>query len=64
MSSVKNNAIVITSEKDMVKIRKVTKDSRIICVNIDIKFLSGEEQLLGKVRDILNLDYNSEKNKG
>ena len=61
MSSVKNNAIVITSEKDMVKIRKVTKDSRIICVNIDIKFLSGEDQLLGKLRNILNRDYNSEK---
>jgi tetraacyldisaccharide 4'-kinase len=64
MSSVKNNAIVITSEKDMVKIRKVTKDPRIICVNIDIQFLSGEEQLLGKLRSILNLDYNIEKSEG
>lgn len=55
---VKHNAIVVTSEKDMVKLRKVTKDSRIMSINIEIKFLSGEEALLNKVRSILNLDYN------
>jgi tetraacyldisaccharide 4'-kinase len=54
---VKQDAIVVTSEKDMVKLRKVTKDSRIVSINIEIKFLSGEDELLNKVRSILNLDY-------
>lgn len=55
---VKHDAIVVTSEKDMVKLRKVTKDPRIVSVNIEIKFLSGEDELLDKVKSILNLDYN------
>lgn len=53
---VKNNALVVTSEKDMVKIRKVTKDPRFVSINIEVKFLSGEEDLLQKIRKILNLD--------
>lgn len=56
--SVKQDALIIASEKDMVKIRKVTRDSKILCVNIEIDFLSGEEELLDKIRSILNLDYN------
>lgn len=52
------NAIVVTSEKDMVKLKKVTKDSRILSINIGIEFLSGEEELFNKIRNILNLDYN------
>ena len=54
---VKHNAIVVTSEKDMVKIRKVTKDQRFVSVNIQVKFQSGEEDLLQKIRKILNLDH-------
>lgn len=53
---VQHDAIVVTSEKDMVKIRKVTKDPRFVSVNIQVKFLSGEEDLLQKIRRILNLD--------
>lgn len=55
---VQEDAIVLLSEKDMVKLRKVTKDERFLCINIEVKFLSGEEALLSKVRSILNLDYN------
>lgn len=58
MKSAKHDALVIASEKDMVKIRKVTRDSKILCVNIEIDFISGEEELLEKIRGILNLDYN------
>lgn len=58
IKTVREDAIIMTSEKDMVKIRKVTKDPRISCVNIKLKFLTGEEELLAKVRNILNLDYN------
>ena len=54
---VKENAIIVTSEKDMVKLKKVTKDPRVLSININIKFLSGEEELISKIRSILNLDY-------
>jgi tetraacyldisaccharide 4'-kinase len=57
LKCVQHNAIVITSEKDMVKIKKVTKDSRIVSVNIEVGFLSGEQDLVSQVRKILNLDY-------
>lgn len=58
LKCVQHNAIVVTSEKDMVKLRKVTKDSRIVSINIGIKFLSGEKEILSPIRKILNLDYN------
>jgi tetraacyldisaccharide 4'-kinase len=54
----KHDAIVVTSEKDMVKLKKVTKDPRVLSLNIGIKFLSGEDELFDKIRTILNLDYN------
>ena len=54
---IQHDAIVLTSEKDMVKLRKVTKDNRFLSVNIGVKFISGEVELLTQVRRILNLDY-------
>lgn len=57
LESVKENATIITSEKDMVKIKKVTKDSRILSAQIQIKFLTGETELLSRIKRILNLDY-------
>ena len=57
LESVKENAIIVTSEKDMVKIKKVTKDPRILSAQIEIQFLSGEAELLGRLKKILNLDY-------
>ena len=55
---VKHDAVIVTSEKDMVKIRKITKDPRIVFVNIAVHFLSGEDEVVAKIRKILNLDYN------
>ena len=57
IESVKHDAIILTSEKDMVKIKKVTKDLRILSINIEVKFLSGEADFLSQVKTILNLDY-------
>lgn len=57
IKAVKNNAIVITSEKDMVKLRKVTKDPRIVYIDIVVRFMSGEEDLLSRLKTTLNLDY-------
>lgn len=56
--SIQQDALIIASEKDMVKIRKVTRDSKILCVSIEIDFISGEDEILSQVRSILNLDYN------
>lgn len=58
VKSAQENAVIITSEKDMVKIRKVIKDSRIMSINIEVQFLSGEEELLTEIKRILHLDYN------
>ena len=58
MKCVQQDAFIVTSEKDMVKLRKVTRDSRFVSLNIEIDFLSGEDELMAKVRNILNLDYN------
>lgn len=57
MKSAKHDAIIITSEKDMVKVRKVTRDPKILCVNIEIEFQSGKKELLDKIKSTLNLDY-------
>lgn len=56
--SVRLDAIILCSEKDMVKVKKVTKDQRVLFIDISVKFLSGEEDLLDKVRAILHLDNN------
>jgi tetraacyldisaccharide 4'-kinase len=53
----KQSAIVITSEKDMVKIRRVVQDSRIVYVNISVSFISGEEDFLKGIKKVLDLDY-------
>lgn len=53
-----HNAIIISSEKDIVKIRRVTQDSRIHYININVSFMSGEEQLTSEIKRILQLDYN------
>ena len=37
--------------------KKVTKDSRILSINIEVNFLSGEDELITQVKDLLNLDY-------
>lgn len=56
IKSAKHNATIITSEKDMVKIRRVIQDERILYVNISVSFMSGEEQILNSVKKVLNLD--------
>lgn len=57
LESVKNDAVVITSEKDMVKVKKVTKNPSILAVNIQVKFFAGETELLDQLKDMLKLDY-------
>lgn len=56
IKAAKYNAKVITSEKDMVKIRRVVQDNRILYVNISVSFMSGEENLVSSIKKVLNLD--------
>lgn len=56
LKSSQRNALVITSEKDMVKVRRVIQDDRIVYVNISVSFVSGEEELLGGLRQVIHLD--------
>lgn len=54
--AVENSAIIITSEKDLVKIRKVSQDSKIAYLNIDIDFISGERELISRINQRLSLE--------
>lgn len=57
ISSVKNNALIISSEKDMVKIKRITQEEKILFMDIQVNFMSGEEELLSGISKIINLDY-------
>lgn len=50
----KHEAIVVTTEKDMVKMRRIVDDNRIVYLEISTTFIEGEEklkQLLSRVLD-------------
>ncbi len=56
LKSAQRNALVVTSEKDMVKVRRVIQDDRIVYVNISVSFVSGEEELMNGLRQVIHLD--------
>jgi tetraacyldisaccharide 4'-kinase len=56
IKSTKQNALVITSEKDMVKVRRVIQDARIVYVNIAVSFIAGEEEVMDTIKKVLHLD--------
>ncbi|MBL7664900.1 MAG: tetraacyldisaccharide 4'-kinase [Bacteriovoracaceae bacterium] len=49
----KHDAVVVTSEKDMVKMRRIGQDSRLMCLNVLVEFLDGEAALTTEMRKIL-----------
>lgn len=51
------DAIIVASEKDIVKIKRVSQDPKIHYINIRLDFLSGEELLTSSIKRILDLDY-------
>jgi tetraacyldisaccharide 4'-kinase len=53
----KKNALVITTEKDMVKMRRIVDDDRMLYLEILIEFVSGEEE----IKNILSSVFKSEK---
>lgn len=53
----KHDALVITTEKDMVKMRRIVDDERMLYLEILIDFVSGEHE----IKNILSSVFSSEK---
>jgi tetraacyldisaccharide 4'-kinase len=50
------SAIIICSEKDMVKMKRVSLDSRILFTKVKVEFISGEKELAQGLSKVLHLD--------
>jgi len=50
------SAVIICSEKDMVKMKRVSLDSRILFTKVKVEFISGEQELLQGLSKVLHLD--------
>lgn len=50
------DAFVLCSEKDMVKIKRVSLDSRILATKVKVEFISGESELVLALSKVLHLD--------
>lgn len=50
------SAIILCSEKDMVKMKRVSLDSRILFTKVKVEFLRGEQELLDSLSKVLRLD--------
>jgi tetraacyldisaccharide 4'-kinase len=50
------SAIIICSEKDMVKMKRVSLDSRILFTKVKVEFISGEKELVQGLSKVLHLD--------
>lgn len=49
------SSIILCSEKDMVKMKRVSLDSRILYTKVKVEFMSGETELLGALSKVLHL---------
>jgi len=52
-----NNLLVLTTEKDMVKIRRVSADREILFAEVDLKFLAGEEEIKNSIHHALRKEW-------
>lgn len=50
------SSIILCSEKDMVKMKRVSLDSRILYTKVKVEFMSGEKELLAGLSKVLHLD--------
>ena len=50
------SSIIICSEKDMVKMKRVSLDSRILFTKVKVEFISGESELLQSLSKVLHLE--------
>ena len=47
--------IIITTEKDIVKMRRVVEDERLLFLEVKVKFLSGQEQIEQRLDQVLKV---------
>lgn len=50
------SAVILCSEKDMVKMKRVSLDSRILFTKVKVEFISGEKELITNLSKVLRLD--------
>lgn len=51
-----HSAIIICSEKDMVKMKRVSMDSRLLFTKVKVEFISGESELVQGLSKVLQLE--------
>lgn len=51
-----HDAIILTTKKDIVKLKNITQDSNIFYVDVSVKFSAGGDAIVNKMRQILKLD--------
>lgn len=49
----KENAIIVTTEKDVVRMKKIINDDSIFYLGVDLKFFTGEENMKNMIRETL-----------
>jgi tetraacyldisaccharide 4'-kinase len=59
IKATQKSAIILCSEKDMVKIKRVSLDSRILFTKVKVEFMSGEKELIDDLCKVLRLDSSS-----
>ncbi len=52
----RHSAMVVCSEKDMVKLRRVSQDPRLFFLKVQVEFLSGEDSLKQQLGKVLHLE--------
>jgi tetraacyldisaccharide 4'-kinase len=50
------SAIILCSEKDMVKMKRVSLDTRILFTKVKVEFMSGETEMVNALSKVLRLD--------
>lgn len=56
LQATRHSALVVCSEKDMVKLRRVSQDPRLMFLKVQIEFLSGEDKLKEALGKVLHLE--------
>lgn len=59
IKATQQSAIILCSEKDMVKMKRVSLDGRILFPKVKVEFMSGEQELVSSLSKVLQLDLAS-----
>ena len=54
--SKKHDAIIITSQKDIIKMRKISMSTKVYYVQVEVDFISGQDELMEAMAATLKLD--------